>query len=125
MTDLVGREQDLAAIRPEAERAMRRPAVVSITGLGGVEKSSLAIEAAHQLREDFPDGSLYLDCGSQTGQPVPLGRVLQLRGRPDEAREVFLRERDCLVASGVDNLGEIEALIARLDARHGGQAAAM
>jgi hypothetical protein len=54
-----------------------------------------------------------------------LGRVLQLQGRPEEAREVFLRERDCLVASGVDDLSEIEALIARLDARHGGQAAAM
>jgi tetratricopeptide (TPR) repeat protein len=54
-----------------------------------------------------------------------LGRVLQLQGRPEEAREVFLRERDCLVASGVGDLSEIEALIARLDARHGGQAAAM
>jgi hypothetical protein len=38
---------------------------------------------------------------------------------------VFLRERDCLVESGVDDLSEIDGLIARLDARHGGRPAVM
>ncbi|HEY7718847.1 MAG TPA: BTAD domain-containing putative transcriptional regulator [Pedococcus sp.] len=77
LTELVGRDAELAEIDREAERATRRPAVVSITGLGGVGKSSLAIEAAHLLRDRFPDGSLYLDCGSQTGQAGP-GSVLEL-----------------------------------------------
>jgi tetratricopeptide (TPR) repeat protein len=47
-----------------------------------------------------------------------IGRLLQLQGRVDEARDIFLRERGWLILAGVDDLAEIDGLIARLDARH-------
>ncbi len=77
MAELVGRDRELAGIMAAAESAGSRPAVVSVTGLGGVGKSTLAIEAAHRLRDRFPDGSLYLAMNSETGR-AGAGSVLEL-----------------------------------------------
>jgi hypothetical protein len=49
-----------------------------------------------------------------------LGRVLQLVGRVDEARTIFLRERACLERAGLVDLTELDELISRLDARREG-----
>jgi hypothetical protein len=46
---------------------------VAIDGLGGIGKSTLAMEAAWRLTDRLPDGQLYLDlCGSGIGlNPLP------------------------------------------------------
>lgn len=54
------------------------PALIVISGLGGVGKSSLALRWLHGIRERFADGQLYADLrGSAEGPPVGVGEVLQ------------------------------------------------
>ncbi|WP_090101088.1 ATP-binding protein [Lentzea jiangxiensis] len=58
-------------------------AVLSVTGMGGVGKTSLAVHVAHLLAADFPDGQLYVDLQGAR-EPVPpleaLGLLLRSLG---------------------------------------------
>lgn len=48
--------------------AATKPGVVLLHGVAGVGKSALAVGAAHNLADSFPDGRTYLDlCGSTPG----------------------------------------------------------
>ena len=57
LTRLVGRERDL----PEVERHLGRSRLVTLTGVGGIGKTRLAIEAARRVADAFPDGILFVD----------------------------------------------------------------
>jgi DNA-binding SARP family transcriptional activator len=64
-----------------------RPVIISaIDGMGGIGKSALAIQAANQLADRFPDGQLYINLhGATPGQrPLPvlsaLGQLLRSLG---------------------------------------------
>ncbi|MFG3025178.1 BTAD domain-containing putative transcriptional regulator [Streptomyces sp. NPDC048254] len=62
-----------AAVREElggALTAAPAPAVAVVSGMAGVGKSALALHVAHQLRERFPDGQLYVNLhGAAPGVP--------------------------------------------------------
>jgi len=58
LTRLVGRTDDIAAVRAMLADGAR---LVTITGPGGIGKSRLAIATAAGLGERFPDGAVFVD----------------------------------------------------------------
>ncbi|MFE9122078.1 BTAD domain-containing putative transcriptional regulator [Streptomyces sp. NPDC007172] len=63
-----GRARELAALRrlltPDGRATPRR---CLITGMTGIGKTALAVHAAHENREHFPDGQLYADLAAPDG----------------------------------------------------------
>ena len=58
LTSLLGREQETAILHNLLTRADVR--LVTVTGPGGVGKTSLALQVAHQLRDAFQDGVFFI-----------------------------------------------------------------
>ncbi|MFH9355576.1 AfsR/SARP family transcriptional regulator [Kitasatospora sp. NPDC017646] len=76
-----GRQNEMRQLRELLEQAANGdgPRVVTVTGMGGVGKSALAVHAAHLLRERFPNGQLHLDLrGFGTGTPRSVHEVLAI-----------------------------------------------
>lgn len=72
----VGREDDLARIADLlAERRL-----VTLTGVGGVGKTRLAVAVAQRLRERFPGGTYFVDLSSARDSVSVLGRVAAVLG---------------------------------------------
>lgn len=73
-----GRTAEMATISGAARAANGSGIIAAVDGMGGVGKSALAVHAAHQLSDQFPDGQLYADlngCAAEA-KPVPPGLVL-------------------------------------------------
>ncbi|WP_214324857.1 AfsR/SARP family transcriptional regulator [Nonomuraea sediminis] len=76
ITDFIGHREvveEVCAVL--SSRARAQLPVVTLTGKGGVGKSALAVHAAHQLLEHYPDGQLFArlhDGEGQRSQPYGL-----------------------------------------------------
>ncbi|WP_059006966.1 AfsR/SARP family transcriptional regulator [Streptomyces specialis] len=81
-------------------------AVSAVAGIGGVGKTTLAVQVAHAAREHFPDGQLYVDLqGTGAGPADPgavLGAFLRSLGAPDASIPDGMAERAALYRSLLD-----------------------
>jgi transcriptional regulator with XRE-family HTH domain len=119
--DFTGRAEEVLRLRELVTPTA--PTIGAIDGMGGTGKSALAIHAAHQLVDAFPDGQLYVDLrGATAGKPPldppdVLGRMLRSLGLspreiPTEVEEAGARFRS--VAAGrrllllLDNAHDVE-----------------
>jgi tetratricopeptide (TPR) repeat protein/transcriptional regulator with XRE-family HTH domain len=93
IADFIGRDAELDRLHRLLQltgQVASGPVVISaIDGMAGVGKSVLAIHAAHQMKDRFPDGQLYLNLHGSTPGLVPveplnaLGQLLRSLGVPD------------------------------------------
>ncbi|WP_020578583.1 AfsR/SARP family transcriptional regulator [Actinopolymorpha alba] len=80
-----GRQADLARLTGwlAQHHEDATPVTVAISGLGGIGKSALAVQAAQAVAADFPDGQLYVNLHGATPGLAPLA--------PHEVISRFLR----------------------------------
>ena len=100
-TPVVGRGSELAELAALLRGGSR---LVTLTGAGGIGKTRLALEIAHDLAESFADGVYFVDLSRLTGpELVPgaiaggLGLATQRNQPPDAALRAFLGGRRTLL----------------------------
>ncbi|MFE0044096.1 AfsR/SARP family transcriptional regulator [Streptomyces albireticuli] len=100
--DFTGRndEADRLCAALESDRTV---ALGSISGMGGIGKTALAVRVAHRTRHRFPDGQLYADLRGTDPRPVEpmevLGRFLRVLGVPAGHLPALPGERAALYRS--------------------------
>ncbi len=100
LTRVIGRETELATL---AERVSRRR-LVTVTGPGGIGKTSVAFAVLQNLQETFEDGIVTVDLGAaatdKSSLPQAIAMALKVSVTADDAPtalSVFLREKNLLL----------------------------
>ncbi|MEE1735017.1 NB-ARC domain-containing protein, partial [Streptomyces sp. BE147] len=107
VTDFTGHQDDLREVTEHLGRADGSVmTIASLGGLGGIGKTTLAVEAAHAVRAHFPDGQLYVDLqgpGPRAAEPeTVLGSFLRALGTADSGIPDTLDERAALYRSSLE-----------------------
>ncbi|KAA2261382.1 tetratricopeptide repeat protein [Solihabitans fulvus] len=101
----VGRETEIAELAALLTQPTPHTMVITvIAGTAGVGKTALAVHWAHQIRERFPDGQLYVDFHGYASDPPmapteALARFLRALGVPPTQVPVDLDEQSALYRS--------------------------
>ncbi|MFE7836411.1 BTAD domain-containing putative transcriptional regulator [Streptomyces sp. NPDC057474] len=121
--DFTGREEELAQVVEVLTGEREAMPVVVVSGAAGVGKSALAVQAAHRVAGDYPDGQLYAELHGFS-EPVPpaevLGRLLRALGadppedtaeRGDLFRSLVAGRRILLVLDDANGEAQIRPLL--------------
>ena len=84
-TSFIGRESELA----EVQAAVKAHRLVTLTGVGGVGKTRLAMEVAARLANEFPDGVWFFELAAVTDPaavPDAVAAVLGITQQPGKSR---------------------------------------
>src|ERR1700757_4204634 len=80
-TSFIGRESEVA----ELQAAMKAHRLITLTGVGGVGKTRLAVEVAARLADEFPDGVWFFELAAVTDPaavPDAVAAVLGITQQP-------------------------------------------
>ncbi|MFE0579968.1 BTAD domain-containing putative transcriptional regulator [Streptomyces sp. NPDC058874] len=112
LPDFTGRTRELAELfdyaRGSGRGGDRYARVVAVDGMGGMGKTTLAVRAAHQLADRYPDGQLHIDLHGFTpgGKPVSaaaaLDSLLRTLGTPGDRIPEDLEGRSALWRTKLD-----------------------
>jgi predicted ATPase len=110
LTSLLGRERETAFLH----ELLRQPGVrlVTITGPGGVGKTSLALRVAHELENTFTDGVFFVSLAATTEPTLIIPTIAHTFGVTESASRLlldslkdFLRDKKTLLL--LDNFEQI------------------
>src|SRR5512137_2179784 len=88
LTSLLGREKEIASLR----QLLRSPKVrlVTISGSGGVGKTSLALQVAHDLEDAFVDGVFFISLAAITDSTLIIPAIAQTLGVIESPNRLLL-----------------------------------
>ncbi|WP_330333693.1 tetratricopeptide repeat protein [Streptomyces sp. NBC_00536] len=115
IADFIGRREQVQDLyRALTDPARPSLAVVSVTGMGGIGKSTLALQVAHQAKPDFPGGQLYADLRGNGLEPADpgavLGSFLTALGVPGQGMPASTEDRALLFRTTLDGRRILVAL---------------
>jgi predicted ATPase/class 3 adenylate cyclase len=99
-TPFVGRTQELA----DVQALLSSHRLVTVTGAGGGGKTRLALQAAAELVEEYPDGVWFVSLAEVRDPLLVESTIAQVVGSPDDL-QAFLRGKKALVL--LDNLEQL------------------
>jgi DNA-binding SARP family transcriptional activator len=118
----IGRGAEIDRLRHVLQGEPGHGRIVAITGAGGLGKSALAVHVAHQIRNEFPDGQLFLELRGSHAQSLDgtdaLARLLRHLGAADAAT---VRDQAELAAEYRTRIANRRLLIVLDDARDAAQ----